>query len=201
MRLLLLDNYDSFTWNLAHYLEELGARVLLRLSDTVDEAWVLAQDLDAVVLSPGPGRPEEAGISLSLVRALRPDTPLLGVCLGHQAIAQAFGARIVGAPTLVHGKTSRILHDGSGLFRSLPPGFEATRYHSLVVDPTTLPRELAINAWTAEGVVMGLRHRSRPHHGVQFHPESILTVEGKALLANYLELARAEGKRQSNSAA
>jgi anthranilate synthase component 2 len=198
MRLLLLDNYDSFTWNLAHYLEELGATVEVRLNDEIDTAWVAGRDYEAVVVSPGPGRPEEAGISRSLVESLGPDTPLLGVCLGHQALAQAFGARIVGAPSLVHGKTSQVQHDGTGLFKGLPAPFDATRYHSLVVDRASLPDELLLNAWTDDGVVMGLRHRDLPLHGVQFHPESILTLEGKALLANFLTIALAQtGKRCS----
>jgi len=181
MHLLLLDNYDSFTWNLAHYLEELGACVEVRRNDEVDCGWVNGRSFDAVVLSPGPGRPEEAGISRELIRALAPGTPLLGVCLGHQAIAQAFGAR-----TLVHGKTSEIRHDGSGLFSGLPSPFEATRYHSLVVERSSLPEELQVDAWSDEGVVMGLRHRELPLYGVQFHPESILTLQGKPLLANFL---------------
>ena len=200
MRLLLLDNYDSFTWNLAHYLEELGAAVELRLNDEVDRAWVTGHAFDAVVVSAGPGRPEEAGICQELVGSLGPATPLLGVCLGHQAIAQAFGSRIVGAPTLVHGKTSKIRHDGSGLFEGLPSPFDATRYHSLVVDRSSLPAELEVNAWTHDGVVMGLRHRRLPLHGVQFHPESILTLEGKALLANFLALAVAQGRKHSSAA-
>jgi len=200
MRLLLLDNYDSFTWNLAHYLEELGATVELRLNDEVDRAWVSGRGFDALVLSPGPGRPEEAGICQELVQSLGPATPLLGVCLGHQAIAQAFGTRIVGAPTLIHGKTSQIWHDGSGMFEGLPSPFDATRYHSLVVDRTSLPAELEVTAWTHDGVVMGLRHRTLPMHGVQFHPESILTLEGKALLANFLALAVAQGSRRSSAA-
>ena len=200
MRLLLLDNYDSFTWNLAHYLEELGAAVELRLNDEVDRAWVSGRGFDALVVSPGPGRPEEAGICQELVQSLGPATPLLGVCLGHQAIAQAFGARIVDAPTLVHGKTSKVWHDGRGLFEGLPSPFDATRYHSLVVDRTSLPAELEVNAWTGDGVVMGLRHRALPLHGVQFHPESILTLEGKALLANFLALALAQGDERSSAA-
>jgi len=175
VRLLLLDNYDSFTWNLAQYLEELGAHLDVRLNDRVDVGWVAQQRFDALVISPGPGRPEDAGISLELVRAAAGRTPLLGVCLGHQAIAQAHGAAIVPAPTLMHGKTSTIVHAGRGLFGGMPPRFEATRYHSLVVDPRTLPPEIAVTARTPDGVVMGLEHRSAPLFGVQFHPESILT--------------------------
>lgn len=200
MRLLLLDNYDSFTWNLAHYLEQLGAEVELRLNDEVDCAWVREQGFDAVVLSPGPGRPEEAGITPTLVRQIGPRTPLLGVCLGHQAIGLCFGARIVTAPTLVHGKTSRIWHDGSGVFAGLPNPFEATRYHSLIVDRESVPPELVINAWTREGVIMGLRHRKLPLHGVQFHPESILTRQGKPLLANFLEGVCVRRRRRTSAA-
>lgn len=188
MRLFLLDNYDSFTWNLAQYLEELGARVDVVLNDRAEATGVLEQGYDAWVISPGPGRPEDAGISLDLVHKAPADLPLLGVCLGHQALAQAFGGRIVRAPTLMHGKTSEIVHDGTGVLRELPQRFEATRYHSLVVDPLSVPGEFAVNARTAEGVVMGMRHRTRPHHGVQFHPESILTVQGKRLLSNFLSL-------------
>ena len=189
MRLLLLDNYDSFTWNLAQYLQELGAETAVELNDRVSVDWVARQRFDALVISPGPGRPADAGISLDLVRAVAGRTPLLGVCLGHQAIAQAFGAAIVQAPTLMHGKTSPIVHDGRELFRGLPSPFEATRYHSLTVDASTLPPELVVTARTPEGVVMGLAHRSVPLFGVQFHPESILTLQGKQLLENYLQIA------------
>jgi anthranilate synthase component 2 len=200
MRLLLLDNYDSFTWSLAQYLEELGARLRVELNDRVTVDWVRGQGFDAVVISPGPGRPDEAGISLSLVRALEERTPLLGVCLGHQALALAYGGSIVGAPTLVHGKTSPILHDGTGLFDGLDSGFEATRYHSLVVDPPSLPGALRATAWTADGVLMGLAHRAYPAHGVQFHPESILTAVGKRLLGNFLAIAAAwNGRRVAAS--
>ena len=190
MRVLLVDNHDSFTWNLAQYLEQLGVDLTVRLNDvlSVDEA--LAPGPDAVVISPGPGRPENSGITLDLVRRCAGSTPLLGVCLGHQAIAQAFGAAIVPAPTLMHGKTSPIEHDGDGLFAGLPSPFDATRYHSLVVDPATLPREFTVTANTAEGVIMGIRHRRWPLWGVQFHPESILTVEGMTLLRNFLALTR-----------
>jgi anthranilate synthase component 2 len=200
LRLLLLDNYDSFTWNLAHYLEELGAAVDVRLNDQVDCGWVKRGAFDAVVLSPGPGRPEEAGISVEVVHAMARCTPILGVCLGHQAIAQAFGAGIVAAPTLVHGKTSQVTHDGSGVFVGLESPFEATRYHSLVVDRETLPQGFEANAWTEDGVVMGLRHRELPLHGVQFHPESILTRAGKPLLGNFLEVA-GESRRERSDAA
>jgi len=185
-RLLLVDNYDSFTWNLAQYLEELGGRVDVVLNDRIDPAGMRLAGHDGVVISPGPGRPEDAGISLELLRELDPAIPLLGVCLGHQVLARALGGRIVRATALMHGKTSVIHHDGSGVFAGLPAAFEATRYHSLVVDEPSLPTVLAINARTADGDVMGLRHLERPWHGVQFHPESILTHAGKRLLANFL---------------
>jgi anthranilate synthase component 2 len=189
LRLLLLDNYDSFTWNLAHYLEELGARVDVVLNDAASVDELRGRGYDAWVVSPGPGRPERAGVTLDLVRAAGDAVPLLGVCLGHQALALAYGGRIVRAPTLVHGKTSAIHHDSDGLFAGLSRPFIATRYHSLVVDPALLPPALSVTARTADGVVMGLCHRVRPQFGVQFHPESILTVEGKALLRNFLGLA------------
>jgi anthranilate synthase component 2 len=195
VRVLLLDNYDSFTWNLAHYLEELGAEVDVRLNDEVSVDWVLGQGFAAWVVSPGPGRPEESGITLDLVRRAGP-TPLLGVCLGHQALALVHGAEVVRAPAPVHGKTSRIRHDGRGVFGGLPPDFDAMRYHSLAVDPRGLPPELTVCARSEDGVVMGLRHATLPLHGVQFHPESVLTLRGQALLGNFLRLA-AEWNRAS----
>jgi anthranilate synthase/aminodeoxychorismate synthase-like glutamine amidotransferase len=191
MKLLLLDNYDSFTWNLAQYLQELGADVEVRLNDRLELDRVFSQGLDGIVISPGPGRPDQAGITLELVRAVAGRLPLLGVCLGHQAIAQAYGARIVQAEVLMHGKTSRIEHEGQGLFADLPRPFEATRYHSLVIDPASLSGELEITARTRDGVIMGIQHRVHPLYGVQFHPESILTQDGKMLLANFLRLATA----------
>ena len=191
MRILLLDNYDSFTWNLAQYLQELGATTEVALNDGITVEAAIGGGYDGIVISPGPGRPEEAGISLELIRRVGGTIPLLGVCLGHQAIAQAFGARIVEAPTLMHGKTSPIVHDGSGVFAGLPVPFDATRYHSLVVDPASLDAaSFAVNARTPEGVIMGLAHRRWPLYGVQFHPESILTLSGKHLLANFLDLVR-----------
>jgi anthranilate synthase/aminodeoxychorismate synthase-like glutamine amidotransferase len=186
LRLLLLDNYDSFTWNLAQYFAELGAPPRVKLNDDVDVAWCLGQEFDAIVISPGPGRPEHAGISTDLVRAAAGRVPLLGVCLGHQVIAQVWGAEIVRAPTLMHGKTSRIVHEGRGLFAGLDADFEATRYHSLIVDETSLDASFEVTARTPEGVIMAIQHRSLPIHGVQFHPESILTRPGKKLLANFL---------------
>jgi len=191
LRLLLLDNYDSFTWNLAHYLEELGASVEVRLNDEVECDGVGRGGYDAVVLSPGPGRPEQAGISLDLVRSLAGRIPLLG---------EAFGARVVPAPTLVHGKTSPVLHDGTGVFRGLESPFDATRYHSLVVERDSLSRAFVVNAWTADGVVMGIRHRDLPLLGVQFHPESVLTLVGKPMLANFLRAVTRRRRERSDAA-
>jgi anthranilate synthase component 2 len=184
---LLLDNYDSFTFNLYQALSELGADVLVRRNDvvTVEDVEELAPMLDGIVISPGPCTPGEAGISVPLVRRLAGTVPILGVCLGHQAVGAAFGGRITRAPKLMHGKISMIAHDGAGIFAGLPNPFQATRYHSLIVDRATLPSELEVTA-EADGLVMGLRHRTLPVEGVQFHPESILTPTGKDLLANFL---------------
>jgi anthranilate synthase component 2 len=186
MTLLLLDNYDSFTYNLYHYLGELGAEVTVRRNDTLSVADVLALRPEAIVISPGPCDPDRAGISLALVRAAAELCPILGVCLGHQAIAQAFGGRIVRAPAIMHGKLSPIEHAGDGLFAGLPSPFMATRYHSLIAEPASLPGCLAVTARTADGVIMGIAHRSRPIYGVQFHPESIETEHGHRLLRNFL---------------
>jgi anthranilate synthase component II len=188
-RVLLIDNYDSFTYNLYQYLSELGADVTVVRNDaiTVEQARALAPD--AIVISPGPGTPADAGVSLELVRALGATVPILGVCLGHQVIAEAYGGRVVRAPELRHGKASRILHQGEGVLRGLPSPFSAIRYHSLCAEPESLPAELAVTARSDSGVIMGLRHRRYPVEGVQFHPESILTEGGKALLANFLEVA------------
>jgi anthranilate synthase/aminodeoxychorismate synthase-like glutamine amidotransferase len=186
-RVLLVDNYDSFTFNLYQYLGELGAETTVVRNDELTTAAALATRPDRIVISPGPGTPDEAGISLELVRAAE-GIPLLGVCLGHQALGQAFGGAVVRAPVLMHGKTSEIEHDGRTLFRGLPRPFTATRYHSLVVDRDSVPGCLEVSAWTADGVVMGLRHRERPAEGVQFHPESILTRAGHDLLRNFLHL-------------
>jgi len=182
--ILLVDNYDSFTFNLYQYLGELGAEVRVIRNDvmSVDEA--LALEPEKIVISPGPGTPDDAGISLELIR--RSPVPLLGVCLGHQALGQVFGGTVVRAAKLMHGKTSEIRHDGKGVFAGLSNPFTATRYHSLIVLPETVPEDLEISARTEDGQVMGLRHRRFPIEGVQFHPESILTVEGKRLLANFL---------------
>jgi anthranilate synthase/aminodeoxychorismate synthase-like glutamine amidotransferase len=187
LRLLLLDNYDSFTWNLAQYFAELGAPPLVKLNDEVDVAWCEAQAFDGIVLSPGPGRPEQAGISMDLVRAVAGRVPILGVCLGHQTIARVWGAEIVRAPTLMHGKTSVVVHRGRGLFAGLEPEFEATRYHSLVIQEDTLPDDFEVTARTPDRVIMAITHRTLPIDGVQFHPESILTKEGKKLLRNCLK--------------
>jgi anthranilate synthase component 2 len=186
VKVLLVDNYDSFTYNLYQYLGELGAEVEVRRNDQISVSEALAGKPDRIVISPGPGNPDQAGISLELVRSVPADLPLLGVCLGHQALGQAFGGKIVRAPSLMHGKTSEIGHDGRGVFAGLPQPFTATRYHSLVVARETVPDCLEVSAWTADGVVMGLRHRTRRLEGVQFHPESIMTPAGMDLLRNFL---------------
>jgi anthranilate synthase component 2 len=193
--LLLIDNYDSFTYNLFHYLGELGARVEVWRNDAIKVEKALALRPEAIVISPGPCDPDRAGISLDLVRRAATVCPTLGVCLGHQAIAQAFGARIGRARQVMHGKLSEIHHDGTGVFAGLPQPFRATRYHSLIAESDTVPDELVVNARTADGTIMGLRHRSLPVHGVQFHPESIATEHGHRLLRNFLELV-AEGGTQ-----
>jgi anthranilate synthase component II len=182
----VIDNYDSFTYNLVQYLGELGADINVYRNDalSVDELEQLAPT--HIVISPGPGDPSEAGISKEVIRRLGPQRPLLGVCLGHQCIGEVFGGSVVRAPTLVHGKTSPVYHDGEGLFSGLPAPFEATRYHSLIVSEP-LPPQLKLTAYTQDGEVMGLRHREYPIYGVQFHPESILTVQGKQLLSNFLQ--------------
>ena len=185
--IVVIDNYDSFTYNLVQYLQELGAEVEVYRNDRITLDGVAARGPQAIVISPGPKTPDAAGITLDVVRAFSGRVPILGVCLGHQAIGQAFGGRVVRAPSLMHGKTSLIHHDGKTLFAGLPDPFEATRYHSLVVDPDSVPEVLEISARTEEGVVMGLRHRRHPTEGVQFHPESVLTLHGKALLKNFLD--------------
>jgi anthranilate synthase/aminodeoxychorismate synthase-like glutamine amidotransferase len=190
--ILLLDNYDSFTYNLYQYLGELGADVRVVRNDETTAGEVVASGPEAVVISPGPGTPDQAGISLDLIRRCAGRVPLLGVCLGHQALGQAFGGKVVRAPRLMHGKTSEIEHDGRGVFAGLPRPFTATRYHSLVVDPGSVPECLEVSAWTDGGVVMGLRHRELPLEGVQFHPESILTAAGKDLLRNFLRAANVD---------
>ncbi|MEO1490772.1 MAG: aminodeoxychorismate/anthranilate synthase component II [Pseudomonadota bacterium] len=189
--ILLIDNYDSFTWNLVHFLGELGAEARVVRNDelTVDEA--LATGADAIVLSPGPCDPPKAGICMELVRRAPEDLPILGVCLGHQSIGQALGGETVRCHEILHGKLSTITHNGTGVFAGLPQGFEVTRYHSLVVKPETMPDCLTVTARSESGVVMGVSHRSRPLHGVQFHPESIRTEHGYAMLRNFLDLAEA----------
>jgi len=186
--LLMIDNYDSFTYNLVQYLRELGEEVVVYRNDkiTLDEIEQLHPD--RLVVSPGPCTPNEAGISVSAIKHFSGRLPILGVCLGHQSIGQAFGGRIVRADRLMHGKTSPVFHDGLELFTGLPDPFDATRYHSLLVERDTFPECLEITAWTAEGEIMGLRHRQLPLWGVQFHPESILTVTGMDILRNFLEM-------------
>ncbi len=190
-RVTLIDNYDSFTFNLVHYLGELGAQVSVWRNDQITVSDALAEEPDAIVLSPGPCTPNEAGICLDLVRAASEATPILGVCLGHQAIGQAFGGGIVRAPTPMHGKVSRISHNARGLFRGLNGAFSATRYHSLVIERSSAPAELEISAETDDGVIMGVSHRDRPAFGVQFHPESIASENGRQILRNFLDLAAA----------
>ncbi len=184
-RIVIVDNYDSFTYNLVQYLCELGADCEVVLNDALSADDLIDKKPDGILISPGPCTPDDAGISLAVVRA-NTRIPRLGVCLGHQAIGQTFGGKVVRAPRLMHGKTSPILHDGKGLFAGLPSPFEATRYHSLIVDRESFPAALEVTAWTAEGEIMGLRHRDLPIEGVQFHPESILTTCGKDLLRNWL---------------
>ena len=189
-RVLVIDNYDSFVYNLVQELGELGAEPTVFRNDEIDVAGIRAADPEAILISPGPGRPESAGISMEVIAELGGELPLLGVCLGHQSIGQVFGGRVVAAPVLMHGKTSAIHHDGRGVFAGLPDPFVATRYHSLVVEPSSVPDDLEVTATTPDGVIMGLRHRSLPVEGVQFHPESILTPSGPSLLANFLAAAR-----------
>ncbi|OGA44413.1 MAG: anthranilate/aminodeoxychorismate synthase component II [Betaproteobacteria bacterium RIFCSPLOWO2_12_FULL_63_13] len=185
--LLLIDNYDSFTYNLAQYLGELGAEVRVVRNDAIDIAGITALAPERIVISPGPGTPDTAGVSLAVIREFSGRIPLLGVCLGHQAIGQAFGGAVARATTLMHGKTSPLNHNGRGVFRGLPASFEAGRYHSLAISCDGFPACLEISARTADGEIMGVRHRTLPVEGVQFHPESVLTAHGHALLKNFLE--------------
>ena len=194
--LLLIDNYDSFTYNLYQYLSELGADVQVRRNDRVTFAEIEAMQPHQIVISPGPCTPGEAGISCQVIETFGPRIPTLGVCLGHQAIGQVYGGQVVRAPEPVHGKTSLMYHQGQGVFRDLPLPFEANRYHSLIVERTTLPNELEITAETADGLIMGLRHTTYPVEGVQFHPESILTPVGKDLLRNFLSMHLSERSNQ-----
>ncbi|MEO6340230.1 MAG: aminodeoxychorismate/anthranilate synthase component II [Caulobacteraceae bacterium] len=189
--ILVIDNYDSFTYNLVHYLNELGAETRVRRNDALSALDVIAMRPEAVVLSPGPCTPDEAGICLELIRMAPEQLPIFGVCLGHQAIGQAFGGNVIRAKHLMHGKTSPIHHDGVGLFEGMVDGFIAARYHSLAVERETMPRILTMTAWTDDGEIMGLQHDHRPIYGVQFHPESIATEDGHKLLGNFLDLAGA----------
>jgi anthranilate synthase/aminodeoxychorismate synthase-like glutamine amidotransferase len=186
-RLLVVDNYDSFTFNLVQYLGELGASVEVHRNDQIDIAGIRARRPDGLLFSPGPCTPDEAGVTVPAIQALAGEFPILGVCLGHQAIGQAFGARVVRNFRIVHGKASPVHHRGTGLYAGLPSPFTAGRYHSLVVERESLPRALAVTSWTEEGEIMGLRHRRLDVEGVQFHPESILTEQGKPLLSRWLE--------------
>ncbi len=186
MRVLLIDNYDSFTYNLYQYLSELGATVEVARNDQISVGEAAARRPDRIVISPGPCTPAEAGISIDVIRELGSQIPILGVCLGHQAIGAAYGGAVVRAPLVMHGKLSPIYHRGQGVFAGLPSPFLATRYHSLIVRREDLPAELEVTAWTEDGIIMGLRHRSLPVEGVQFHPESIMTEGGKQMLANFL---------------
>ena len=189
--ILMIDNYDSFTYNLVQYLGELGEELAVVRNDQITLQKVRSLKPTAIVISPGPGSPSDAGMSNELIRTFGETTPILGVCLGHQCIGEVYGGQVVRAKRLMHGKTSQILHDGAWLFRNLPNPFEATRYHSLIVRREGLPRSLSVTAWTKEGEIMGLRHKRFPVYGVQFHPESILTKAGKDLLRNFLGLAHA----------
>ena len=190
-RVLVIDNYDSFVYNLVQYLGELGAEPLVHRHDELSVAQIVALDPDAVLISPGPGRPEDAGVSNAVIERFAGERPILGVCLGHQCIGQVFGAEIVRATAVMHGKTSMISHDAKGVLAGLPSPFEATRYHSLVVDRASVPAVLEVTAEAEDGTVMALRHRELPVEGVQFHPESVLTHAGRDLLANFLALTRA----------
>jgi anthranilate synthase component II len=187
--ILLIDNYDSFTFNLVHYLGGLGAKVAVHRNNKISVEDARASAPEAIVLSPGPCTPNEAGICLELIRQASHEIPILGVCLGHQAIGQAFGGRVIRAPVLVHGKLSEIQHTGEGVFHGINGSFRATRYHSLIVDRNNLPQHIVITAQTADDLIMGLRHRTLPVHGVQFHPESIASEHGHLILKNFLDIA------------
>ena len=193
--ILMIDNYDSFTYNLVQYLGELGETLVVKRNDAITLKGIARLKPSSIVISPGPGRPEDAGISNALIKIFGGRVPILGVCLGHQCIGEVFGGEVVRAKRPMHGKTSRIYHDRTSVFRGLPSPFEATRYHSLIVKRETLPPALRVTAWTSEREIMGLAHRSFPVYGVQFHPESILTSVGKDLLRNFLALAKAVRRR------
>jgi len=197
MRLLVIDNYDSFTYNLVHFLGELGADSTVVRNDKITLDEIATMGPDGMVLSPGPATPNEAGICLALIDRFKATTPILGVCLGHQAIGQVMGGEVIRAPQLMHGKTSKINHTGKGLFRGLNSGFEATRYHSLIVKRDGLPADLEITASRDDGLIMGMQHRTYPLHGVQFHPESIASENGHALLQNFLNITRDFGLRKA----
>ena len=201
MAFLMIDNYDSFTYNLVQYFWELGVEMEVFRNDRIRLADIDVGLLEGIVLSPGPGTPADSGICPEIVRELAPDLPILGVCLGHQTIGEVFGGSVVRAPRLMHGKTSPVLHDGSDLFAGIPSPFEATRYHSLIVLESTLPPEIEVTARTEEGEVMALAHRRYPTRGVQFHPESILTLHGKTLLANFISLARSFNESRKGKSA
>ena len=186
--ILVIDNYDSFTFNLVQYLGELGAEMRVYRNDKITVEEAVALNPEKVLVSPGPCTPKEAGISCDIVREFGPRLPLFGVCLGHQAVGDVYGGNVVRADRLMHGKTSPMIHEGKSVFKELPSPFDATRYHSLIIERESIPECLEITAWTAEGEIMGVQHKEHPVHGVQFHPESILTVEGKKLLQNFLDL-------------
>ncbi|RDV01411.1 anthranilate synthase component II [Undibacter mobilis] len=194
--IVLIDNYDSFTFNLVHYLGGLGADVVVHRNDKIAVDDVMAMAPDGIVLSPGPCTPNEAGICLDLIKKASPTIPMFGVCLGHQAMGQVFRGKVIRAPQMVHGKVSEISHDATGVFRGINGPFKATRYHSLIVERGSLPAELRVNAQTADGLVMGMAHKTLPLHGVQFHPESIASEHGHLMLQNFLELAAAWNKKQ-----
>ena len=192
MRLLMIDNYDSFTYNLVQYLGELGAEVEVVRNDEADVETLLGRQADGLVISPGPGTPDDAGVSMAAIEAFASaGIPVFGVCLGHQSIGQVYGGKVIRARSIMHGKVSTVAHDGKGVFEGLPQDFEATRYHSLVIEESTIPDSLEVTAHTQDGEIMGVRHRTLPIEGVQFHPESIMTGEGKRLLGNFLARCRA----------